>query len=769
MRYKLLFLLIFIKCAYVYAQWSDYYFLGNCTYCGYINDIAFAGNNMGFTIYNITEKSVQKCTKTNYLSDVAVSVAKACDKYICVGYENGNIDFFDIDNYSIENIPELKNNDLYSVKAINDFYEYKNYIYASTKCGIFVIDKQKLEIKNHYKITNENCNVFSVSICNEYIYASTDKGLYKANVKNNVLEDQNQWHLVMAGAFSTVVTFDNDIIMSKGNVGTANTIMRIKNDKIDTLFVAPNMRSIDVNKNQVAFAYNNSIVVKNTDYKDIVTLSSCNVNGAKKQLNIRKVCFAGLDKLVVADYSSGIIVTDFSGNASEARYPSPSNNNCYDILTNNKGLFCSVGGVNSAFNNMNKAAQLHSYIDGKWSSYTVTGSRDLLNICKDPNQDDSIYVESWGNGIFKIEDGKLTTQYTAGNSALQDIFGGNAYVRVGGIAYDNESNLYMTNSEVTPGIVIKTPTNEWYGLSYQPTNNLHSVKDMIFTKNNNCWICIPLKKKILVFNTNNTIEDDSDDMYKCSDDASSDPRYKGLIKINDSDGNLITDNVQAIVEDKNGQIWLGTNDGVLTFNDDKDVFEISQPVFNRIKVPRNDGTNSADYLLSGVTITSLAVDGANRKWIGTATDGVYLVSPDGLETIKAYNKFNSPLPTNEINSIAIDPLHGEVYIATAMGLVSIMSDAIEPEEKMSDIKVYPNPVVPTYNGMIKIVGFEDNVSVSITDINGRMVYENISLGGMIQWNGQDAEGSKVSSGTYIIWATNTDGKRKTVGKILIIR
>ena len=169
-------------------------------------------------------------------------------------------------------------------------------------------------------------------------------------------------------------------------------------------------------------------------------------------------------------------------------------------------------------------------------------------------------------------------------------------------------------------------------------------------------------------------------------------------------------------------------------------------------------------------MTCIAVDGANRKWIGT-TSGVYLVSADGLETIYHFTVDNSPLISNNINSIAIDPATGRVMIATDKGLVAYNNDASEPEESLekSGVLAYPNPVKPDYNGYITIKGLTANSSVKITSSNGQLITSDTSNGGIFTWNGRNKQGKRVASGVYSVMATDEEGKESVVTKIIMIR
>jgi hypothetical protein len=193
--------------------------------------------------------------------------------------------------------------------------------------------------------------------------------------------------------------------------------------------------------------------------------------------------------------------------------------------------------------------------------------------------------------------------------------------------------------------------------------------------------------------------------------------------------------------------------------------------FTKIKVPRNDGTNYADYLLDGAYTTCIEIDAANRKWIGTLSNGIYLISADGLEEIHHFTKDNSPLPSNVIESLALHHKSGELFVGTDKGLVSYMSDAIRPEESYEEEKVYayPNPVTPDYDGLITVVGLKANSHVKIINTAGRLVAEGTSLGGSFTWNGRTPQGQRVATGVYYVLGSDELGNEGIVTKVLFIK
>lgn len=255
-------------------------------------------------------------------------------------------------------------------------------------------------------------------------------------------------------------------------------------------------------------------------------------------------------------------------------------------------------------------------------------------------------------------------------------------------------------------------------------------------------------------------------------DYTGDDKTAAFTKVYDQDNKELSFNasplLRSIAQDKNGVIWIGTTRGVFLINDPAKLFENNFRVY-RIKIPRNDGTGLADYLLDTEEIKAIAIDGANRKWIGTASSGIYLVSEDGQETIHHFTTENSPLLSNAIQSIAINEKTGEVFIGTGNGLISYQSDAIEGGTTFENVRAYPNPVRPEYIGPITITGLVENTQIRITDVNGNIIYETLSNGGVATWNGCNQSGSRVATGVYFAHCVSANGKQKHITKILIVK
>jgi hypothetical protein len=276
------------------------------------------------------------------------------------------------------------------------------------------------------------------------------------------------------------------------------------------------------------------------------------------------------------------------------------------------------------------------------------------------------------------------------------------------------------------------------------------LSQIIIDDANQLWIVSPLGNGLVCYNYGSSIDDIGDDHWK-------------LYRNGAGNGNLPSNNVLSIAKDKTGFIWVGTDNGI-------GIIQCVQDVFNagcEAILPIVQQGNFAGYLFNGENVRSIAVDGADRKWIATR-NGIWLISADGAKIIERFTEENSPLLSNDVKEIAIDGKTGEVYFGTAKGICSFRGTATEGREKNSDVLVFPNPVSPTYTGTIAIRGLAENSIIKITEIDGRLVYQTRALGGQAVWDGKDYRGRKISSGVYLVLVSTDDKTEKTVAKIVFI-
>lgn len=415
-----------------------------------------------------------------------------------------------------------------------------------------------------------------------------------------------------------------------------------------------------------------------------------------------------------------------------------------------------------------KNEEWNIYPDENITSKTNVTYENLECLDYDPTDTSHIFVGG-RNGLYEYKNGNFENYYNYENSPIERYNNrSKEYELITGVKFDKEGNLWMLNSQApTQSLIEFTKDKQW--ISHQ-LPDLMKLDDAGFTnKSLGLLGNMLIDSRGLLWFVNNHWIVPSLYCYQFSED-NSEERLNAFTSFVNEDGTEVSVGaVRCAAEDKDGNIWIGTSAGPLLL--DPNQITASAPTFTQVKVPRNDGTNYADYLLSGIDVSCIAVDGANRKWFGTKKNGIYLISEDNLSEIHHFTTLNSPLLSNGIESIAINEKTGEVFIGTDKGLSSYMSDSSTPNESMTSDNVwaYPNPVKPDYTGLITIVGLSQNADVKILTSNGRIVNEGKSNGGTYTWNGCDANGKKVASGIYMVATVTNDVEKGTVCKIAIIK
>lgn len=417
---------------------------------------------------------------------------------------------------------------------------------------------------------------------------------------------------------------------------------------------------------------------------------------------------------------------------------------------------------------MLKNKEWNIYPDDNISSKTNVTYENLECLDYDPTDTSHIFVGG-RNGLYEYKNGNFENYYNYENSPIERYNNrSKEYELITGVKFDKEGNLWMLNSQApTQSLIEFTKDKQW--ISHQ-LPDLMKLDDAGFTnKSLGLLGNMLIDSRGLLWFVNNHWIVPSLYCYQFSEDYSEERLNAFTSFVNEDGTEVSVGAVRCAAEDKDGNIWIGTSAGPLLL--DPNQITASAPTFTQVKVPRNDGTNYADYLLSGIDVSCIAVDGANRKWFGTKKNGIYLISEDNLSEIHHFTTLNSPLLSNGIESIAINEKTGEVFIGTDKGLCSYMSDSSTPNESMTSDNVwaYPNPVKPDYTGLITIVGLSQNADVKILTSNGRIVNEGKSNGGTYTWNGCDANGKKVASGIYMVATATNDVEKGTVCKIAIIK
>jgi sugar lactone lactonase YvrE len=454
----------------------------------------------------------------------------------------------------------------------------------------------------------------------------------------------------------------------------------------------------------------------------------------------------------IADLNSGLVRGENMSEFTALTLPGPVSNNAFNITSlNGKTVVCG-GAADASWNNLGRPLQVSIFENNSWTSLQSGTITDPMRALIDPLNSDHIFVSTWGGGLLEYKNNNLVKQYTVSNSPLQTTMPGPSNVRVCGLAMDKSENLWLTQSGVSGSIKVFKSDGNWI---VNPVSiDAPLTGDIIITTKGQKWIVLPRGYGLFILDDNKTPDIFTDDKFK-----------KMLVM--DTENQVISF-VYSIAEDLEGNIWVGTDQGpVIYFNPDN-VFN-SDLKASRIKVPRNDGTNLADYMLKTETITSIAVDGANRKWLGTASSGAYLLSADGTTQIKNFNEQNSPLLSNSIISLAVDNKTGEIWFGTSKGIQSYRGDATAGEEKFKKVYTFPNPVRADFKGNVTITGLIRDSQIRITDISGNLVYETVSDGGQATWDLTTYNGHRVATGVYLVFCASKDGSQSCVTKMLVIK
>lgn len=721
--------------------------------------------------------------------------------YIAVTYASGNIDIIKNDGKTI-NLPDIKDAVIQQQRTINDISFGKDRMYVATAFGIVVYDDKRWEVKES-GIYNKN--VKYVAATDKYIcaYFSVERLYGIVPVDKSVrYYDNFVFPTFTLGGTGLRGLSDNMFLISTNNnmfvpallIYDANRgTFTCKNDAKDGNYSGPYECKDGYYIYNTVASGNNIACIKQYDKNNNVTVTNLPSDFSGKVLamwdNPNEVYVA--DSNGVSEYSfddagnltmlhdsfkpeavtSEGVGSLYSSDSGKIYVSSKAYDDRYGEFKDCRVVDISHIDVieNKSIRDITPSGLTYSGMGDQFKGGYIDGTGrpgHTFNIVEDPDDEDVYYIATLYDGVYKIKDGKELACYNASNSPLIPVLW--LFYDIHGIDFDTKGNLWVSGSGrifVLPSEKRKlngTATKEdWIQIEFPYRSKDDQVwfsEFIVCKKNNILLLSIKYNDAIYAIDTNGT-PTTSDDKTFC---------WESFI---DQDGKEVLINiVYCFEEDKNGHIWVGTNVGLFVINDPKKLTDPSMRV-QRVKVPRNDGTNFADYLLDGETISSIAVDGMNRKWITTFNSGVYLVSEDGSQILEHFTTENSYLPSNRIAVVECDKFSNAVYFGSIEGLVKYNADAAPAKDDYSEVYAYPNPVRPEYNGWITIAGLMEDSLVKIADASGNVFFQGTSNGGIITWDGCDASGERVKTGVYYVFASqNGDGTSSgAVTKILVVK
>jgi hypothetical protein len=733
-------------------QWKSFLPYNRVNGVAHDGSTFYCATTSGFFTYDRTDGTMSPYSKANGMSDIGLS-GIAYDNtsgYAVLAYTNSNIDLFK--DQTFYNLPELKLSQISGDKTIHNVIAANGKAYLSTGVGLLILNLTKREVKETVVFYEENLTaaVYATAIEGNGIYAATSVGLFRTELNNPFIQNYATWlklndktYHYLANVNGTVYSAEADSVFTL----SGTTLSFFEKTKYLVSHLDEGIGGAWISTTDTAASRGYSILVKadKSRMDSIATIAPSQV----LQLANGDVYFTDNSPYNFIDNHG--LRKKISVDRSEPFFPEgPITDASFDISAYNGDLWVAHGGKDEIWNGLKNRAMFSEYREGSWRNQAWVSDyewvQDFIRVLKDQNTG-TLYAASFSGGLLeRPADGNFKV-YNDGY--LKSYIGNPGIYQLSGIALDGSGNLWMTNFGAPNELVVKTSDGKWYDAKGIPENSTHTAADVLIDDAGQKWFIAPGNGAV-VYNDNGTVESSADDQYR-------------VLRKGEGAGNLPENVTSCIVKDKEGAIWIGTTNGI-------GIVECPDLVISRqceatLKVIQED--EFAGHLFENQYVRAIAVDGANRKWVGT-TNGVWLLSDDARKTIYRFTEDNSPLPSNYIQRINIDPVTGDVYFSTNKGIASFRSTATEGTAENADpLFIYPNPVPSGFNGMIAVRGVAENADVRFTDISGQMVYRTKALGGQAVWNGKDYTGHKVQSGVYLVFVVNKDGTQKATSKFII--
>lgn len=715
------------------GDWTTHYpyKIGNCVTQS--KDKVFFSNQYSIFSIDKVDNSIDYWVKGKQLSGNEIKSIKYNNpnNVLIVNYQSTKFDLvYENQTVSFNNI-EI-NNGIVGEKIINNIhFEKDTFMYLSCGFGLVQFNLKKQEFG--FTTFTDNLTVFCAQVYGDYIYIGTNVGIYRAPRYGSNLSDFRNWELFSTFKFKCkdMITFNNELIFL-----TDYGVNKYDNVSLKYDLYTDNDQTTFLSEGKDNF-YSASFFI----------LSSINKSGVGMKIIsdcIHKPTFAVEDEngqLWVSDAETGFYKITKEGSCIPILINSNSLVGATDMVYENKTLWLVSGGIDDSTTPLSNGNGFNFRdAEGNWKVRDILNDSyikqntilDFYKIAIHPSNGKA-YFASYSNGVVELDSSRNNLKlYNDKNSTLQLSEGDNR-VRVSGLSFDKDNNLWITNFNSSNPISVLTNKGVWENFTNGYNRNLYSI---IVDNYGYKWIAT--NNGVLIYDSGKDVISENDDNYKYITTV---PTQK-LNSIN---------KVNAIVKDKDGDIWLGTTNGAVVFECGSNPFDNNCKGTRRIVV--NGGF--AEYLLTDVEVKCIAVDGANRKWFGT-NSGLFLQSQNGEEQLLHYTVENSPLPDDNITAITIDNNLGEVYVMTNKGLVSFRIEAIDGKSyNEQSVFAFPNPVRPDYLGSIAIKGVASDANIKITDIEGKLVFEGKALGGQAIWDGKDLSGNRASSGVYLVYSTGT--------------
>ena len=744
----------------------------------------YVADESSFFYYDKSLHTTQSLSRRDGLSDVGVAALAydSASAQLVVAYRTGNLDIIDA-NGQVRNVTDLLRKASQGVKTVYRVQVYNGLAYVSTNLGVVVLDLARREVRDTYSAIGpggQTITAYATAVLHDTLYAATSVGVLRGRLSPTVnLLDYRSWAAETpnpansAQRYTQLVAYRGHLVAGSSGrgldylagVGAARAWRQAPGSQ------GSEIRQLRPSTGVLLVSFAGS-PLRRFDAKTGVVLDALPVSAVGSLVTDALADADGT--YYVASYDGSLLrFASLTAAAEVIRPNAPERADNYGLLanatTNTVDVFSGgySGDNGLQFGNRNG---FYEYKDGQWTNYTSTtySTADYPNLldvshgARTPNG--TLYVASYGNGLLAWKGPGQFQRFTHGTpgvpirSALPTSDPNYSdFVRITDVtAEPGTGRLWVVNRHQLSGVPglfrFRPATNTWFSVpAYSGFENLDRVAVDNF---GNPWATQSRKggQGVVAYDT-----------------ASQKPFYFNATGPTDRTG-LPSNLLYAVVRDRRGAIWVGTAAGVAVYSDPGQLVSAAanntQYVdFDRPLVAR--GTGSGFAALYTETVRCIAVDGANRKWLGTP-NGLWLFNEDATEALLNFTTANSPLPSNSIVDVAVNDKTGEVFVATDAGLVSYRGSASITEGPPQCAQVSPNPVRPDFAGTVGISGVVDNAQVRITDVAGHLVYSTRAAGGTVTWNLTDAAGRRVRSGVYLVLTSDAQGKNTCVSKVAVL-
>lgn len=720
--------------------------------------------------YNTADNTLTSISKRHGLSggEIGSIAYHAAANALIVGYKDGNIDLYYGD--WVYNMPDIKDKSLSfgNDKVIYRIFTQGPYAYLACGFGVVILDVVKREFKETYFIgpLNSNLRVNEAACDNQYIWAATEQGLRFAPKNAINLNDYTAW--TVDEFFGTQREIARAVkigqtwwVLEKGQNGAADKVYRGRLGEDWQMADTTDIKKV------ACLSADSRCVIRGTysSLSDKWTIDLLSEAGeVLHRAPIDRSAYYATPNDAVLDPGQNLWAVgawetifryDQKGGAPKSLYMwGPAHNAAQTITGKGDKIYVAGGGYDASFIPIYREGTISVFDGWKWSflnSFTVEGYDQFsasVQILEDPKEEGHYYWASAVDGLLEVRNGKLIHHFNDSNSPLQSM---NGTIRVNGIALDKEGDLWMTNAGSSTALLEYRHDGTWKAYDISEYTSGARVGDIMVDYWQHIWV-LDSRENLYVFE----VRGDS---------------IKGL-QIDENNGSSVsTTRVNCMIEDDLGHVWLGTERGIKRIETHAKLFDNPNGRFSSVEC-KNIMVQSGDYiieLLHNDAVKSMVYDGGNRKWIGTESNGLFLVSSDGTQELAHYTTENSGLLSNRIEAVGMIPYTGEVFVSTQGGICSYTGTGSFFREEGAPAVPYPNPVPPEYEGYITIRNLPKDAEVKITDVAGHLIYEGQATGSQLSWNGFNMQGKRPQSGVLLVFAATSDGGERVVCKIFYAR